>query len=81
MWIYWDLVQLGTYLRNGLIDTEELCAFPSLPCSPSLTSKSCLLLARSVQHGLWSSGAPLDCPLPSCTHEELEREVKGKTGA
>lgn len=65
--MYWDLMQLGKCLRNGLIHAEELCAFPPLPCS--LPSHRALLLAHSDGMGLRSSGAPLDFPL---LREELE---------
>lgn len=73
-------MQLGRCLRNGLTHAEELCAFPPRPCSlPSLPRVLCLHIVNDT--GLRSGGAPLDCPLSSSPREELEREVKGKTGA
>lgn len=70
-------MQLGRYVRNGLIHAEELCAFPSLPCSLPLLPAFSLLLARIVLHGVtkqWRATG-LSSLLP---HEELEGEAKCK---
>lgn len=74
-------MQLGRYVRSGFIHAEELCAFPSLPCSPSLLPRvlSCLHVVYFM--GFEAVGLHWTFLSPLLPQEDLKREVKVKTDA